>query len=101
MEMKRTIVLLANTTQKQVWFGESAMRGATVRATRLLVEHLNGSVENGYIVSGSEQEDVFQIRTRAWCDDYDITRCHPVPSERVLQELEILKARGRDFRSGK
>ena len=96
---KRTLVLLANTTQKQVWFGECALKGATVRAAaRLLVEHKNGDVENGYIVSGDDAEDIFQIRTRAWCDEYDISRCHPVPSEKVMQWLEMLKEKGRIHR---
>lgn len=94
MEPKRTLVLLANTTMKQVWLGEAAMKGATVYATTLRIEHKNGEVEIGLIISGSDGHDAMRIRERVWCDEYDTSRCHPLAGPIMMQELEILKARG-------
>lgn len=96
MEPKRTLVLLANTTMKQVWLGEAAMRGDIVHVgTRLSVGRKNGDVEHGYVLSGIPAQDELHVRQCGWADEVDLSRCHPVPSGGLADWLGILLANGK------
>lgn len=84
----KKLVLLANTTQRDVWLGEAAMAGAKVSATGLRVTRVNGNEEQGHIVTG-DQKAAVQWLTGQVYDEIDVSRLQPVAGEALQDALRL------------
>lgn len=83
----KKLILLGTHIQRDIWLGEAAMAGAKVSATGLRVTRINGNEEQGVIVSGDERCVLQWLRGQVY-DEYDTSRCHPLPGGELQRALD-------------
>lgn len=88
MASKRKLVIVRSRIQASTWLGEMAMAGARINSLGLFALARNGDEIRCLIIPDDERAYVLRSVT---CDDYDITRLHPVASPYLLGCLEACK----------